>query len=106
MTPFSRQGESLVDNWSSLGPQGHAYPFSRVAYARELLSNYITDGTLNLSELGDLVPDRIATCLTRLGGGPRDILVWRVASDSVFSFASAKKYLKSPLNQDLDALLG
>lgn len=72
MAPFLRLGQSLVGQLVWLGPLGRAYPFSRLAYTRELLSVYIIDGTLDLSKLGDLLLNGIVADLTCLGGSQQD----------------------------------
>lgn len=72
------------------------FPFRGVSYSRTLLSAYIHDGVLDLTKLFDLLPTDLAANLCQLGQGPRDVPMWWVATDGMFSFTSAKSFLRSP----------
>lgn len=60
---------------------------------------------LDLTVLDDLLPVGLAANLSHLGQGPRDVPIWRVATDSMFSLSSAKSSLRSP-GPDSDVLRG
>ncbi|XP_019159929.1 PREDICTED: uncharacterized protein LOC109156533 [Ipomoea nil] len=93
------------DNWSGLGPLGRLYPHRRVSYSRELLLDYVRDGQLDLTDHDDLAYAGIRADLSRLGQGPRDIPLWTVASDGMFSYSSAKAFLRPALPTAPDPLL-
>ncbi|XP_019183220.1 PREDICTED: uncharacterized protein LOC109178127 [Ipomoea nil] len=93
------------DNWSGLGPLGRLYPHRGVSYSRELLLDYVRDGQLDLTGHDDLAFAGIGVDLSRLGQGPRDIPLWTVASDGMFSYSSAKAFLRPALPTAPDPLL-
>ncbi|XP_019199981.1 PREDICTED: uncharacterized protein LOC109193567 [Ipomoea nil] len=93
------------DNWSGLGPLGRLYPFPGVSYSRAPLLDFVTDGVLDLFDHPDLALAGLHVDLSRLGQGPRDIPVWRPASDGMFSFATAKSFLRPARLVDPDPFL-
>ncbi|XP_019183928.1 PREDICTED: uncharacterized protein LOC109178830 [Ipomoea nil] len=93
------------DNWSGLGPLGRLYPHRGVSYSRELLLDYVRDGQLVLTDHDDLAFAGIGADLSRLGQGPRDIPLWTVASDGMFSYSSAKAFFRPALPTAPDPLL-
>ncbi|XP_019178136.1 PREDICTED: uncharacterized protein LOC109173355 [Ipomoea nil] len=93
------------DNWSGLGPLGGLYPHQGVSYSRELLLDYVRDGGLDLAGHDDLAYAGINADLSRMGRGPRDIPLWTVASDGMFSYSSAKAFLRPALPTVPDPIL-
>ncbi|XP_019179053.1 PREDICTED: uncharacterized protein LOC109174263 [Ipomoea nil] len=93
------------DNWSGLGPLGRLFPFPRASYSWEMLLDYIHDGTLDLTVHEELVYAGVTVDLSRMGQGPWDIPLWTAASDGMFSYASAKAYLRPVLPITPDPLL-
>lgn len=102
---FRGQVSLWWDNWSGLGPLGRAFPTSGVSYSHDLLSDFVHDGALDLRGFEGILPDGLAADLSQLGQGPRDVPIWRIASDGLFSFSSAKSFLRLP-SPDADVLLG
>lgn len=93
------------DKWSRLELLRRAFPSAGVSYSHSLLSNFIQDDVLDLMEFDDLLPSNLTADLSRLGQGHRDIPIWRVATNVMFSFSFAKSFLRA-LGPDSDVLLG
>ncbi|XP_019157299.1 PREDICTED: uncharacterized protein LOC109153867 [Ipomoea nil] len=89
------------DNWSGIGTLGRLYPFPGVEYFGDLLSDFIQDGELDLSAYDDLLPLGLEADMSRLGQRVADIPIWRVATDGLFSFSSAKSLFRpEPVQSD------
>ncbi|XP_019151076.1 PREDICTED: uncharacterized protein LOC109147872 [Ipomoea nil] len=89
------------DNWSGLGILGRLYPFPGVEYSGDLLPDFIQNGELDLSPYDDLLPPGLEADMSRLGQRVADIPIWRVATDDLFSFSSAKSLLRpEPVHSD------
>ncbi|XP_019168027.1 PREDICTED: uncharacterized protein LOC109163776 [Ipomoea nil] len=72
-----------------------------VEYSGDLLSDYIQDGELDLLAYDDLLPTGLEADMSRLGQRVADIPIWRVSTDGLFSFSSAKSLLRpEPVNSD------
>ncbi|XP_019167180.1 PREDICTED: uncharacterized protein LOC109162927 [Ipomoea nil] len=93
------------DNWLGLGPLGKLFPFPRVFYSREMFLDYMHEGALDLTGHEELLYAGVLVDLSRMGQGPRDIPLWTAALDGMFSFSSAKAYLRPILPIVLDPLL-
>lgn len=70
------------------------------------MTDFVVNGELDLTEFNGLLSAYLTTNLSRFGHGPRDVSIWWVVSDGMFSFSSAKSLLHTSLTPDLDMMLG